>query len=228
MVTEEERQWMWEEYAPEPRMRLNLGIRRRLAPLLDNDHRKILLANALLYALPGAPIIYYGDEIGMGDNIWLFDRNGVRTPMQWDNNINAGFSDADPEELYAPVIDSGDYSYTEINVALEKENTDSLLNKMKHLVAIRKSNPIFALGEYEFLAKEQTQFLVIHRHYKDENFICIHNLTGTENTLTLNFSKFLNAKLINVLNNAAIGRIQTERMLFILKPYEFLWLKIEN
>jgi len=104
MVTEEERQWMWQEYAPDPRMRLNLGIRRRLAPLLDNDPNKIMLANALLYSLPGAPIIYYGDEIGMGDNIWLPDRNGVRTPMQWDASPNAGFSTAAPEHLYTPCV----------------------------------------------------------------------------------------------------------------------------
>ena len=117
MVTEEERQWMWQDYAPEPRMRLNLGIRRRLAPLLDNDRRKIELANSLLFTLPGSPIIYYGDEIGMGDNIWLPDRNGVRTPMQWEKSTNAGFSAAQPGGLYAPVITSEPYAPAQVNVA---------------------------------------------------------------------------------------------------------------
>ncbi len=117
MVTEEERQWMWSEYAPTARMRLNLGIRRRLAPLLDNDHKKILLANAILYSLPGTPIVYYGDEIGMGDNIWLPDRNGVRTPMQWNDQENAGFSHAHKDSLFAPVIDEAAYTYKKINVS---------------------------------------------------------------------------------------------------------------
>jgi len=225
MVTEEERQWMWSEYAPEPRMRLNLGIRRRLAPLLDNDHRKILLANALLYALPGAPIIYYGDEIGMGDNIWLFDRNGVRTPMQWDDSRNAGFSDADPEILYAPVIDSGEYTYKKINVQAEKGNPDSLLNKMKHLVSVRKSHPLFALGDYDFLAKDQTAFLVIHRQYKDQNVICIHNLTPEAQVLQLDLLKFKNKRLTNLITNNDYGLIKGSSTTFDLTPFEYLWLK---
>src|SRR5512133_3529848 len=128
MVTPEEREWMWAEYAPDPRMRLNLGIRRRLAPLLDNDRRKIALANSLLFTLPGSPIIYYGHEIGMGDNIWLFDRNGVRTPMQWKNAPNAGFSAAQPEALYAPVIDTSPYDPSQVNVDDEFQDPDSLLN----------------------------------------------------------------------------------------------------
>ena len=143
-------------------MRLNLGIRRRLAPLMDNDHRKIMLANALLYSLPGAPIIYYGDEIGMGDNIWLPDRNGVRTPMQWNSGPNAGFSDAPPELLYTPVITDSKYSYKIVNVAVEESDPNSLLSKMKHLVRIRKENPILAAGSYEFLAAEVKQVLTIH------------------------------------------------------------------
>jgi maltose alpha-D-glucosyltransferase/alpha-amylase len=228
MVTEEERQSLWNEYAPEARMRLNLGIRQRLAPLLDNDHRKILLANALLYSLPGAPIIYYGDEIGMGDNIWLFDRNGVRTPMQWDNSKNAGFSGADPEKLYSPVIDSDEYSYKMINVAAEKQNPDSLLNRIKQLVNIRKSYPIFALGDYEFLAIDQPEFLVVHRYLNDQNLICIHNLNKEEKSLIVDLSTFENKNLTDILTGNDYGRIPKHVKAFDLDPYQFLWLKISK
>ena len=228
MVTEEERQFLWSEYAPEQRMRLNLGIRRRLAPLLENDHKKILLANAILYALPGAPIIYYGDEIGMGDNIWLFDRNGVRTPMQWDDSQNAGFSDADPEELYLPVIESNEYGYTKVNVKSQMQDPDSLLMKMKHLVRTRKSNPIFALGDYEFLANDQTEFLVVHRYYEDQDMICIHNLTDAKKNLKLDLSTFENKEMIDLISNDEYGRVPGHVIAFDLDPNEFLWLKISD
>jgi len=226
MVTEEERQWMWSEYAPLPRMRLNLGIRRRLAPLMDNDHRKILLANALLYALPGAPIIYYGDEIGMGDNIWLPDRNGVRTPMQWDDSINAGFSDAPPENLYAPVIDEGEYAFQQINVTAEEKEPNSLLNKMRHLIKVRKENPIFALGEYEFKAKQQTQFLVVHRQYQQDNVFCIHNLTDHAQDARLLLEEFKDRVLFDMLENKEIGQAQEAQSSLVLPPYGFVWLKL--
>jgi maltose alpha-D-glucosyltransferase/alpha-amylase len=227
MVTEEERQWMWSEYAPLPRMRLNLGIRRRLAPLLDNDHRKILLANALIYALPGAPIIYYGDELGMGDNIWLFDRNGVRTPMQWDATQNAGFSPADPEDLYAPVIEQGEYTYKQINVAKETQDPESLLNKMKTLVQVRKSHPIFALGNYRFLAQDQTELLVILREYQNEALLCTLNLSGHEQITTLDFSEFKNKRFFDLIKNEPYQIVENHNhTTFTLKPYEFLWLQI--
>jgi len=226
MVTEEERQWMWAEYAPDPRMRLNLGIRRRLAPLLDNDHRKILLANAIIYALPGAPIIYYGDEIGMGDNIWLFDRNGVRTPMQWHDGINSGFSSADPDKLFAPVIDTGAFTYKNVNVAAESEDPGSLLNKMRNLVNLRKANPIFALGEYEFLAKDQPNCLAILRTSQDENVLCVFNLTEKDIELTLNLSEF-DGKELQALNENEIGLVKIEKMTKLnLKPYAFVWFHV--
>ena len=228
MVTEDERQWMWSAYAPKPRMRLNLGIRRRLTPLLDNDQRKILLANALLYALPGAPIIYYGDEIGMGDNIWLFDRNGVRTPMQWDDRLNAGFSDAKPEDLFAPVIDTQDYTYKKVNVSSESKNPESLLNKMRHLVEVRKSHPIFAVGDYEFLAQDQKEFLVILRSLDDQNVMCIHNLTGEEKTLEFDLSKFSGSQLIDLIENEDNGYVMDKKQKFEMAPYQFLWMLITN
>ncbi|NIW39114.1 MAG: maltose alpha-D-glucosyltransferase, partial [candidate division Zixibacteria bacterium] len=150
MVTEEEREWMWNVYAPEPRMKLNLGIRRRLAPLLDNDRRKILLANSLLLTLPGSPVIYYGDEIGMGDDIWLKDRDGVRTPMQWSSEQNAGFSDAPANQFYAPVIDDEQYGYRTVNVELQKQDPDSLFFRIKHLLTVRKSHPAFGRGTFRW------------------------------------------------------------------------------
>jgi len=226
MVTAEERQWMWEEYAPLPRMRLNLGIRRRLTPLLDNDHQKILLANALLYSLPGAPIVYYGDEIGMGDNIWLPDRNGVRTPMQWNDDLNAGFSDAEPEKLYAPVIDTGDYTYKKVNVENESKNPNSLLNKMKQLIDIRKSHPILALGDYAFLAQDQTEFLTILRTYNAENLLCVHNLTGENRSIRLQLSSFSGKRLMGISDDRFFGRITKNPLSLDFEPYGFHWIKI--
>ena len=228
MVTEAERQWMWSEYSPDPRMRLNLGIRRRLAPLLDNDHRKILLANAIIYALPGAPIIYYGDEIGMGDNIWLFDRNGVRTPMQWNDNKNAGFSIADPEELYAPVINSDKYSFREVNVEAAYNDPDSLLNKMRNLIKLRKSNTIFSVGSYEFLAKEQSGFLVILRTDQEKNVLCVNNLTDKMASINLDLSNF-SGKQLNAINKNDEPIMITEQVITLdLTPFEFVWFQIIN
>ena len=226
MVTEEERQWMWSEYAPDPRMHLNLGIRRRLAPLLENDHRKILLANAITFALPGAPIIYYGDEIGMGDNIWLFDRNGVRTPMHWNAGKNAGFSDANPDDLYAPVIDSDQYTYRNINVETQAQNPESLLNKMRHLINLRKSNPIFAVGSYEFLAKEQSPFMVILRIHQGNSILCVNNLAGTESSLRLDLSSFSGKKLKPLNKDDEAIKISMHDTEIDLSPFEFIWFQI--
>ena len=227
MVTEEERQWMWEQYAPVPRMRLNLGIRRRLAPLLENDHRKIMLANALLYSLPGAPIVYYGDEIGMGDDIWLPDRNGVRTPMQWNEGANAGFSAASEDELYAPVIKSENFSYKLINVEAEKQHPASLLNMMRHLIAIRKANPVFALGDYQFLAQEQTHCLSIIRTHEDKSALCVLNLTNVQQNVSLDLSSFSGKSLLNLINGKVYGRASLNLTHLVLEPYEFLWLSIK-
>jgi maltose alpha-D-glucosyltransferase/alpha-amylase len=142
---------MWEQYAPDPRMRLNLGIRRRLAPLLDNDERKIRLAHSLLFTLPGSPILYYGDEIGMGDNILLGDRNGVRTPMQWQAGPTAGFSDAPADWLYSPVINSSNFDPTRVNVAAQHQDPDSLLNTLRHMINVRKQHRLFGWGDFEWI-----------------------------------------------------------------------------
>ena len=151
MVTEEEREWMWQEFAPDPRMRLNLGIRRRLAPLLDNDHRKIMLANSLLFTLPGSPIIYYGDEIGMGDNIWLQDRNGVRTPMQWDDSASAGFTKAPSQSVYVPIIDDDTYGRQQVNVKFQQGNPYSLWHSVHQMIEVRKEHPAFGRGDFQWI-----------------------------------------------------------------------------
>jgi maltose alpha-D-glucosyltransferase/alpha-amylase len=226
MVTEDERQWMWQEYAPVPRMRQNLGIRRRLAPLLDNDPRKIMLANALLYSLPGAPIIYYGDEIGMGDNIWLPDRNGVRTPMQWTSGPNAGFSDAPPEMLYEPVISEGKFSYKIVNVAAEERDPQSLLNQMKHLISVRRANPILAVGDYDFLATDSDPVLTIHRTLGDEHLICVLNLTDQLQTVQLDLTRWQGSTVTDILTGDTFPPITPEAYGITLQAWAYHWLKL--
>jgi maltose alpha-D-glucosyltransferase/alpha-amylase len=226
MVTEDERQWMWEKYAPEPRMRLNLGIRRRLTPLLDNNKDKVMLANALLFSLPGAPIIYYGDEIGMGDNIWLRDRDGVRTPMQWNDSKNAGFSDAAPENLYAPVIDDGHYSYEKVNVASQIEDPNSLLSRMKSLIKLRKMHPIFSIGDYAFLATEQTSLLVIHRSLDNENVICVLNLTHEAQILSLDLPCYSGRKMVDLTGRKEYLTIEEHPVEISIKPFGYHWFRI--
>jgi maltose alpha-D-glucosyltransferase / alpha-amylase len=178
MVTEEERQWMWATYAPEPRMRLNLGIRRRLAPLLGGNLKRVELAHALLFALPGAPIFYYGDEIGMGDNIWLEDRDGVRTPMQWEAGPNAGFSDAPADKLYLPVIDEGPYSYQRVNVAAALADPNSLWHALRRLAGVRKQHRAFSRGDIQFLPRYNNAVFGLTRHCDDELIVAVHNLSG--------------------------------------------------
>jgi maltose alpha-D-glucosyltransferase/alpha-amylase len=176
MVTEAERQWMWAHYAPEPRMRLNLGIRRRLAPLLNGDPRQIELANALLFALPGTPIFYYGDELGMGDNIWLDDRDGVRTPMQWNAGLNAGFSAAPPDKLYAPVITEGEFRHQAVNLDAQLRAPGSLWHRLRSLIAIRKAHPAFGWGSTSFLPLTNPAVFGVVRQHGDEVILAVYNL----------------------------------------------------
>jgi maltose alpha-D-glucosyltransferase/alpha-amylase len=192
MVTESERQWMWEQYAPDPRMRLNLGIRRRLAPLLENDRRKIELAYSLLFTLPGSPVIYYGDEIGMGDNIWLHDRNGVRTPMQWDSGINARFSTAPAEKLYAPMIDQGEFSYQRINVSMQDKDPNSLLNWIRNHLVVRKQFPAFGRGHLQILSCRSKSILAYIRKYEDQTLLILNNLAPDTQLFKLNLSSTKN------------------------------------
>ena len=186
MVTPEDRAWMWQEYAPEPRMRLNLGIRRRLAPLLDDDPRKIMLANSLLLTLTGSPVIYYGDEIGMGDNIWLKDRDGVRTPMQWDASPNAGFSDVPADQLYNPLITDEVFGYLSRNVAAQQADPDSLLSRFRRMVARRKAFRAFGRGDFSWASGGDDLALAAYwRTYQHEQVLLVHNLTADAQTFHL-------------------------------------------
>ncbi|NOZ73702.1 MAG: maltose alpha-D-glucosyltransferase [Chloroflexi bacterium] len=211
MVTEVERQWMWEQYAPDPRMRLNLGIRRRLAPLLDNDRRKIELLNSLLFTLPGSPIIYYGDEIGMGDNISLPDRSGVRTPMQWDASTNAGFSEAD--KLYLPVIDDPVYGYQRVNVARQFSNPTSLLSRFRKLIDIYKDQPALALGDIQFIEHPDRALLGFTRSYRGETVVCLHNLS--EHALAVDIPQ----------SHDLLLNVDWSQSRITLPPYGYRWLQ---
>jgi maltose alpha-D-glucosyltransferase/alpha-amylase len=218
MVTEEERQWMWQQYAPDPRMKLNLGIRRRLAPLLDNDHRKIELAYSLLFTLPGSPILYYGDEIGMGDNIWLEDRNGVRTAMQWTTGSTVGFSRAPAESLYAPVIDDEVFGAKRVNVQSQRENPTSLWNIIRHMIAVRKEHPEFGWGEFEWLEVQNPSVAAFRRTYQGESVIAIHNLSDSSQTTSFAIKSGLKDLLTN-------GELISESGTLELAPFQSSWLK---
>jgi maltose alpha-D-glucosyltransferase / alpha-amylase len=224
MVTPEEREWMWQEYAPQPRMRLNLGIRRRFAPLLDNDPARMRLAYGLLFSLPGSPIIYYGDEIGMGDNIDLFDRNGVRTPMQWEDEVNAGFSTAQPEKLYTPVIESSEYGKHKVNVSRQLADPHSLLNAVKHLLAVRKSRPEMGWGSFAWIETRDPAVIACRRDWQGQTLVAVSNLSESEKDVRLEIPSVGAWKDL-----LADGHWQTEgtHLHFHLSGSGFLWLAME-
>ena len=216
MVTPEERQWMWEFYAPDRSMRLNLGIRRRLAPLLDNDPRKIMLMNSLLFSMGGSPFLYYGDEIGMGDDIHLEDRDGLRTPMQWENGINAGFSEAPADKLWAPVIGDGVYGPKKVNVASQMSDPLSLFNQIRHMIAVRKSYQVFGQGDFKWLDLGNQAVAAYRRQYQGERFIVINNLGDQIVNLSLPANPM---GYLNVLGGQSISQQN-----ITLEPFQFLWL----
>ncbi|MFP4322031.1 MAG: maltose alpha-D-glucosyltransferase [Anaerolineales bacterium] len=228
MVTAEDRDYMWEQYAPEPRMRLNLGIRRRLAPLLNNDRRRIELLNAMLFSLPGSPIIYYGDEIGMGDNIYLEDRNGVRTPMQWHSGSNAGFSEADPEALYAPLIQDDEYHYQAVNVAAQRDQPNSLLNRMKHMIGIRKSYWVFGVGTFAFELPDNDAVLAYWRAFERHKILIVANLSAEEQTCQFQLPVFAGHTPLDLLTGERWPTITGKYYDITLAPYQCCWLEIEN
>jgi maltose alpha-D-glucosyltransferase/alpha-amylase len=225
MVTPEEREFMWYTYAPEPRMRLNLGIRRRLAPLLDGDRRKIELLNSILFTLPGAPIVYYGDEIGMGDNIWLDDRNGVRTPMQWDNTPNAGFSTAKPDELYNPAISGGQFGYQKVNVASQRADEQSLWHAIRRMIHSRKAHPAFRCDEYQILPLADLSILAILRNCQGESILAVHNLSieGREVAVQLPQPQFSGS--IDLFSGEQTT-IRDGALQLSLPPYAYRWLQL--
>jgi maltose alpha-D-glucosyltransferase/alpha-amylase len=226
MVTEEERQWMWEQYAPDPRMRLNLGIRRRLAPLLDNDRRKIEVANSILFTLTGSPVLYYGDEIGMGDNIWLDDRNGVRTPMQWNAQPASGFSVSSPDRFFAPVIDKYPYGPEYVNVEEQRSNPDSLYNTIKKMIAVRKQYKVFGRGSFHWLDSGTTSVAAYFREYKDERILIINNLSNQIQPITIRISRPRNIYPIDIFTERQLRPIENNHLALTLTPYRYLWLKI--
>jgi maltose alpha-D-glucosyltransferase/alpha-amylase len=226
MVTEQERQFMWEYYAPEPRMRLNLGIRRRLAPLLGNDRARIELANSLLFTLPGSPVIYYGDELGMGDNIWLDDRDGVRTPMQWSSAPNAGFSTAASEALYCPVIDDTVYGYQQLNVQTQQVDPGSLLNRMREMVRVRKAHPALGRGEIQFLEVGNRAVLAYLRRHGQETILSINNLSPDEQAIELDLAGFAGAEPTDLFTRENSPPLTQEPYRLVLNRYGYQWLTL--
>lgn len=225
MVTEEERQWMWNYYAPQPSMRLNLGIRRRLAPLLDNDPQKIELAYSLLFTLPGSPIIYYGDEIGMGDNIALFDRNGLRTPMQWQNCINGGFSNADPSHLYAPMISDENFNPKRVNVSDQRKDPGSLYNRIKHMIAIRKQHPALGSNSLEWIESGNKSIAAYWRKLGDETYVICNNLSSNRQDISIQLSRGHSCEGIDLLSGQVIDLSDSNELVMQLLPHQYIWLK---
>ncbi len=222
MVTNEERDWMWQEYAPDPEMRLNLGIRRRLAPLLDNNPKKIMLAYNLLFSLPGSPFIYYGDEIGMGDNISLPDREGVRTPMQWDLSANAGFSTY--EGLSTPVISSPEYSKTKVNVQNMLNNPSSIWRRLQNLIKIRKSEIVFDTNNIELMESEDNRILAYIRKNGEEEVLFIHNLCDKSVKFTHKLWQAEECYFIDLISNKTI-KTRGGYLQISLQPFQSMFMK---
>src|SRR6266567_1723832 len=228
MVTDVERDYLWSTYASDPRARINVGIRRRLAPLMDNDRRKIELMNSLLLSFPGTPIIYYGDEIGMGDNIYLGDRNGVRTPMQWTPDRNGGFSRADPARLYAPTIMDPVYGYEAVNVEAQSRSLSSLLSATKRLISVRKSTLAFGRGSMIFIRPVNRSVLAYIRQYEGEAILCVANLSRSAQATELDLSAFRERVPIEMLGRTRFPRIGELPYMITLAPYGFYWFKLED
>ncbi len=233
MVTDDERDYMYFAYSSDPRMRINSGIRRRLAPLLDNNRHRIELLNSLLFSLPGTPILYYGDEIGMGDNIYLGDRNGVRTPMQWNSDRNAGFSTAVPEKLYFPVIMDPIWGYQAINVESELADQSSLLHWTRNMIALRKLFRVFGRGTIEFLNPENRKVLAYLRHYEDaalgtdETVLCVANLSRFSQPVSLDLAPFSGRVPVEMLGYVPFPSITNQPYPLTLSPYSFFWLELQ-
>ncbi len=226
MVTDVERDYLWSTYANDPRARINVGIRRRLAPLMDNDRRKIELMNSLLLSFPGTPIIYYGDEIGMGDNIYLGDRNGVRTPMQWTPDRNGGFSRADPARLYAPTIMDPVYGYESVNVEAQSRSLSSLLSATKRLISVRKSTLAFGRGTMTFIRPVNRSVLAYVRQYGDEVILCVANLSRSAQATELDLSAWKDRVPLEMLGRTKFPAIGELPYMITLAPYGFYWFQL--
>jgi maltose alpha-D-glucosyltransferase / alpha-amylase len=231
MVTNDERDYMYLAYSADPRMRINVGIRRRLAPLVDNNRRRIELLNSLLLSFPGTPILYYGDEIGMGDNIYLGDRNGVRTPMQWNSDRNAGFSTAVPAKLYFPVIMDPIWGYQSINVEAQQSDQSSLLHWTRNMIALRKLFHVFGRGTQEFLNPENRKILAYLRRYEEdgnsETVLCVANLSRFSQPVSLDLARFAGMVPVEMLGYVTFPTISAQPYPLTLAPYSFLWLELQ-
>ena len=227
MVTDDERDYMYLAYSADPRMRINIGIRRRLAPLVDNNRRRIELLNSLLFSFPGTPILYYGDEIGMGDNIYLGDRNGVRTPMQWTADRNAGFSRANPAQLFSPVIMDPVWGYQALNVEAQQSDASSLLNWMRNMIALRKLFRVFGRGTQKFLPSANRKILAYVRQYENEQVLCVANLSRFAQPVQLDLSEFEGMTPVEMLGYVEFPTITKQPYSLTIGPYGFLWLEIQ-
>ena len=227
MVTDEERDYMYLAYSADPRMRINVGIRRRLAPLVDNSRRRIELLNSLLFSFPGTPIVYYGDEIGMGDNIYLGDRNGVRTPMQWSGDRNAGFSRAVPAKLYSPVVMDPVWGYEAINVEAQQSDPSSLLSWMRNMIALRKLFQVFGRGSLTFLNPVNRKILAYIREYQNERVLCVANLSRFAQPVELDLAQYAGMVPVEMLGYVEFPRIRTSGYPLTVGPYGFLWLELQ-
>jgi maltose alpha-D-glucosyltransferase / alpha-amylase len=227
MVTDAERDYMYYEYAKDPRAKLNLGIRRRLAPLLDNGRRQMEVMNSLLLSMPGTPFLYYGDEIAMGDNIYLGDRNGVRTPMQWTGDRNAGFSRADWNRLYSPVIMDPVYGYQAVNVEAQQRTPTSFLNWTKRMIAVRKRYKAFGRGSLEFLHPANLKILVYVRQYEGETILCVVNLSRYVQCAELDLAKFQGCHPVELIGETRFPPIGELPYFFTLGPHSFYWFRLE-
>ncbi|QSQ26308.1 maltose alpha-D-glucosyltransferase [Pyxidicoccus parkwayensis] len=228
MVTDEDRDYMYREYATDPRMRINLGIRRRLAPLMGNGRRRIELMHSLLFTLPGTPVMYYGDEIGMGDNIYLGDRNGVRTPMQWTGDRNAGFSKADYARLYAPVIADAVYGYQAINVEAQERVQASLLHWVKRMIRIRQRYPVFALGTLRFLPTENRKVLSFVREHDGMTVLVVCNLSRFAQPAVVDLREYEGAVPVELVGETPFPRISNLPYQLSMGPFMFLWFRLDK
>ncbi len=228
MVTDEERDYMYAEYAKDPRMRANVGIRRRLSSLLENDRNQIELFTALLLSLPGSPVLYYGDEIGMGDNIWLGDRDGVRTPMQWTPDRNAGFSTATPGRLYVPVNSDPLYGFQSVNVEAQRDNSASLLSWTRTMLAVRRRHESFGLGTFRDLGGSNPSVLAFLREHGDDTVLCVHNLSRFPQPIELNLQSWAGYQPIELTGRVPFPHIGQLPYLLTLPGHGFYWLQLCN
>jgi maltose alpha-D-glucosyltransferase/alpha-amylase len=229
MVTDEERDYMYKVYVKDPKARINLGIRHRLAPLMANNRKKIELMNYLLFSMPGTPVIYYGDEIGMGDNFYLGDRDGVRTPMQWTPERNAGFSETNPQKLYLPVIQDPDYHYESVNVEMQNRNASSLLWWTKRMIARRKSYKAFARGDIKFIGADNSKILAFTRTCQDQTMLVVANLSRYSQPVKLELQEYEGVTLVEVFSKNKFPSVSKESSYFLsLGAYDCQWFSLEN